>query len=72
MGLRLSKKELEELITMGEKLLGEKKKDEARAIFIKAVRIAEDLAEEATGLERYKLKSLINKLNTIIKEIDER
>ena len=68
----MSRRELEELISLGEKLLGEDKKEEARAIFIKAVRIAEDLAEESVGLERYKIKSLINRLNTIIKEIDER
>ena len=63
--------EIDKLIEKGEKLLREGKKEEARSIFIKAVRLAEEVSEEVTGLERFKIKNLISKLNIIIKEIDE-
>ncbi len=59
------------LISEAKKLISSGKVDEAKNFLVKAVRLAEMARDNVNGLEKMKYTFLINKINEMIKSLEE-
>jgi len=63
----MEENEINKLIGEAKELIIQGEKEKAKALLIKAVRIAEEKSSTATGFEKFKYAMLVNQINSMIK-----